>query len=55
MDVTVILSELKDVEKIRDYYNKTTSIIPIMKRRQEEIADSLKDVEKTGKDIPSLL
>ena len=55
LDVTVILSELKDVEKVRNFYNKTTAIIPKLKQRQEEIEDSLKSIEETAKDIPSLL
>ena len=55
LDVTVILSEMNEVEKIRDYYEKTTAIIPKLKRRQEEIEDKLKDIETAGKDLPSLL
>jgi len=55
MDITVILSELKDVEKVRNIYDKTTDIIPMIKKRQEEIKSSLKNIEETSKDIPSLL
>ena len=55
IDVTVILSEIKNLEKIRDYYGFTTGIIPRMKQKQEEIEDKLKDLEQAAKDIPSLL
>ena len=55
LDVTVILSELADVEKIRDYYVKSTSLIPEFKRRQEETESRLRSIEETSKDIPSLL
>ena len=55
LDVTVILSELNEVEKIRNYYEKTTTIIPKLKQRQVEIEDKLKDIEDVGKDLPSLL
>ncbi|MBM4432580.1 MAG: cell division protein FtsZ [Chloroflexi bacterium] len=55
LDVTVILSELKDVEKVRKYYEKTTAIIPKLKRREEDIESGLKDLDKAAKDIPSLL
>jgi len=55
MDITVILSELKDVEKVRNIYDKTTDIIPTIKQRQEEIKSGLKNIEETSKDIPSLL
>ncbi len=55
LDVSVILSELSDVEKIRNYYTKSTKLIPQMKRRQEETQDKLKEIEETSRDIPSLL
>ncbi len=55
LDITVILSELSDVEKIRDYYTKSTILIPEVKRRQEETAVKLRAIEDTSKDIPSLL
>jgi len=55
MEVTVILSGLSNVEKIREYYSKSTSLIPEFKRRQEELEGRLKDMEEIGKDIPSLL
>jgi tubulin-like protein CetZ len=55
LDVSVILSELSDVEKIRKYYTKSSSLIPEMKRRQEETVDKLKEIEESSKDIPSLL
>jgi len=55
LDVTVILSELKDVEKIREYYSKSAEFIVEMKRRQGEIKSKLKGVEEASKDIPTLL
>ena len=55
LDVTVILSELKDVEKIREYYRKSAEFIVEMKKRQEDTASKLKEVEAAAKDIPSLL
>ena len=55
LDVSVILSELSDVEKIRDYYTKSTSLIPEVKKRQAETETKLKAIEDTSKDIPSLL
>ena len=54
-DVTVILSELSDVEKVRNYYTKSTSLIPEFKKRQKETESKLKVIEDTSKDIPSLL
>ena len=55
MDVTVLLSELSDVEKIRDYYLRSTDLIPEFKKRQEETEDKLKALDDVSKDIPSLL
>jgi cell division GTPase FtsZ len=55
LDVTVIMSELSDVAKVRDYYVKSTSLIPEFKKRQEETETKLKAVDDASKDIPSLL
>jgi len=55
MDVTVLLSELSDVEKVRNYYVKSTGLIPEFKRRADETESKLRAVEETAKDIPSLL
>jgi cell division GTPase FtsZ len=55
VDVTVLLSELSDVEKVRDYYLKSTDLIPAFKKRQEETEDRLRALEEVSKDIPSLL
>ncbi len=55
LDVSVILSELSDVEKIRGYYTRSTSLIPEIKKRQEETEIKLKAIEDTSKDIPSLI
>jgi cell division GTPase FtsZ len=55
VDVVVLLSELSDVEKVRDYYLKSTDLIPEFKKRQEETEDKLRALEDVSKDIPSLL
>ena len=55
VDVTILMSELSDVEKIRDYYLRSTDLIPEFKKRQEETEDKLKALEDVSKDIPSLL
>jgi cell division GTPase FtsZ len=55
VDVTVLLSELSDVDKIRDYYLRSTDLIPEFKKRQEETEDKLRELEDVSKDIPSLL
>ena len=55
VDVTVLLSELSDVDKVRDYYLRSTDLIPEFKKRQEETEDKLKALDDVSKDIPSLL
>ncbi len=55
LDVTVILSELNDVEKVRHYYSKSTELIRDIKKRQERAEDKLQGIEKAAQDIPSLL
>jgi len=55
LDVTVVLSEMSDVEKVRNYYIKSTNLIPEFKRRADETETKLKAVEDAAKDIPSLL
>jgi cell division GTPase FtsZ len=55
MNITLILSELSDVEKVRNYYNKSTNLVPIIKQRQKEVESKLKTIDEVGKDIPTLL
>lgn len=55
LDVTVILSELKDVEKVRNYYSESVGLISEIKVKQEEVKDKLRGMEEASKDIPSLL
>ncbi len=55
LNVTLILSELSDLEKVRRYYNESTNLIPVIKQRQKEVKSKLQSIEETAKDIPSLL
>jgi len=55
LDVTVILSELDTVEKVKNYYDKSSTLIPVVQDRQEEIKDKLKEMDESSKDIPTLL
>ncbi|UCC15922.1 MAG: cell division protein FtsZ [Dehalococcoidales bacterium] len=55
LDVSVILSELSDVEKIRGYYTKSASFIPVMKKRQKETRERLQEIEDKSMAVPSLL
>ncbi len=55
LDITLILSELSDVKKVRDYYNASTSLVPVIKQRQKQVKIKLQGIEEAAKDIPSLL
>ncbi len=55
LDITVILSELVDVEKVRSYFTKAISLIASLKKRQAGIASRQKGIDITINDIPSLL
>ncbi|MBI2328961.1 MAG: cell division protein FtsZ [Chloroflexi bacterium] len=55
VDVSVILSELSDVAKIRGYFTKTLSLISSMQKRQEGIESDRLGIDISLKDIPSLL
>jgi cell division GTPase FtsZ len=55
LDVTVILSELDSVAKVKDYYCVSTDVIEVIKRKREECDSKLKDIDEAARDIPSLL
>jgi len=55
MDVSLILSELSDVEKVRNYFTKAINLIAELKKRQEGVVSTQRGIDITIKDIPSLL
>jgi len=55
LDVTIVLSELSDVEKIKRYYSHSIEFMQDIKKRQVEVEDKLKELEELSKDVPSLL
>ncbi len=55
LDVTILFSELSNVEKVKNYYLRSSNLIPEFKRRAEETESRLKDLDDISKDIPSLL
>ena len=55
MDVTLILSELSDIEKVRNYFSKAINLISDLKKRQEGLVNTQRGIDITIKDIPSLL
>jgi cell division GTPase FtsZ len=55
MDVTLVLSEMSDVEKVRNYFTKAINLITELKKRQEGLVSTQRGIDITIKDIPSLL
>ncbi len=55
LDVSVILSELTDVAKVRNYFDKTLGLLSTLTKRQEGIESNRIRIDVTLKDIPSLL
>jgi len=55
LDVTVVLSELSDVEKVRNYYTESASFMPEARKRQRRVESKLSKIDEAAKDIPSLL
>jgi hypothetical protein len=54
LGISVILSELSSIAKVRDYFTQTVSLISTIEKRQEE-TERGSTVDNTSKDIPSLL
>ena len=55
LNVSLILSELSDMAKIRNYFTKTIGLISTIQKRQEGIESDYTALDGTLKDIPSLL
>jgi cell division GTPase FtsZ len=55
LDVSIVLSELKNVEKIKRYYVEASHVISKMKERKREIDSKLKEIDEYSEMVPSLL
>ncbi len=55
LTITVILSQLKDVAKVRKYYGELPDIMNEKQRKQEDIDDKLRELLDASTAIPSLL
>ena len=55
LDVTVILSEFSDVERVRDFYNKSASLVKELEERQKAKISKSVLTEEAGKDVPTVL
>ena len=55
LDVTVLLSDLADVEKIREYYNRSVKFMDNSGKQVVEAQSKQKVIDDAGKDVPTLL
>ena len=55
LKITVVLSQLKTVEKVREYYDKMPDLIQEKERTQEDIEAKLKELIDAATAVPSLL
>ncbi len=50
-----MFSDLNDVEKVRDYYERSIRFMDQTEIQQEEAQVKLKKVDDAGHDVPSLI
>jgi len=55
LSVSVILSELRVVDKVRQYYSQTATIVSARKKRQKLVESQLREIEEASRDVPSLV
>ena len=54
LEITLLISELSDIERVREFYNRSTELVPVIKQRQEEARIKLQSIDDCGKDIPTV-
>lgn len=55
IDISVILSELRDVEKVKRYYAEATGLASRLEQRRQRVDAKLETIDDAGKDVPSLI
>jgi cell division GTPase FtsZ len=55
IDVSIILSELRNVEKVKRYYAEAASVASRTEQRQKQIVSKLDEIDEAARDVPSLM
>jgi cell division GTPase FtsZ len=55
IDVSIILSELRNVEKVKRYYAEAASVASRTEQRQQQIVSKLDEIDEAARDVPSLM
>ena len=55
MDVVVILSQLREVEKVRKYYTESIGAAEEIKRKTDIVEDKVSETDKASNDLPTFI
>ena len=55
MDIVVFLWQLKELEKVKDYYTRSLSVAQEIRRKLEASANGVSLTEEAARDLPTLL
>jgi cell division GTPase FtsZ len=55
LGVTVVLSQLGDVAKVREYYKKSTGLVKEFSQRKKVLSERQQADEEAARDVPTLL
>ncbi len=55
LEISLILSELGDVEKVWDYFTRATKVMSYLKKRENQPPDRQREINISVEHIPSLL
>ena len=55
LDVSVILSNIRAIDKIKHYYLEATSFVATSKKRKRQLESRLKEIDESSRDIPFLI
>ncbi len=55
MDVTIILSQIKELEEVKDFYSQSIEVAQEIRRKTAEEEGSVSETDEASKDIPTLI
>ena len=55
MDVTIVLSQIKELEEVKDFYSQSIEVAQEIRRKTAVAEDSVSETEEASKDIPTLI
>ena len=55
LTVTVILSQLRDVARVKEIYRNVTASAALIKKKQKEAEEKIRELDRAAEGVPSLL